>query len=236
MSDDRFALEEGGGGLDGFTGTIAEFYFQDGEYGLSAMVKSAFDDPENYPQFEDGSFTQFYSCGKGWTTPDMGETAQHADGPQKRFNKSSKFGQFIEAIAKIPGISEALPADWTMTKASSYKGMHLVWGRVPLEVRKQVDGEWKTVTEQRLMPIALADTQLSMPSSNGAAAVDVDSLGLTSEQVNALSLAAQGAASGAKFIEAVVAYDASLMAGTPLAAAITKDADGVRKALAEATF
>ena len=90
-TSDPFALEEGGGGLDGFTGTITDAFFSEGEYGLSLQIKSTFDDPENYVRFEDGTFTQFYSCGKGWQTLDNGETAVHESGdPAKRFNKSCK--------------------------------------------------------------------------------------------------------------------------------------------------
>ena len=46
-------LEEGGGGLNGATGIVTNAYFADGEYGWSLVIQTKFDDPVNYPKFED---------------------------------------------------------------------------------------------------------------------------------------------------------------------------------------
>lgn len=232
--NDPFALEEGGGGLDGFTGTITDAYYQDGDYGLSLVIKSTFDDPENYVKFEDGTFTHYYSCGKDWTTPDGGETATHPGGPDKRFNKSSKAGQFVAAVAQIPGIADAVPADFSVYNAKSWKGLHLEWGRVPTERRKQINGEWTTTIENVLFPVAIAG-QGGTASSNGTGTVDVNSLGLTTEQVNVLSVIAQTADTDGKFIEALAKHP-DVMGNSTFMGAVSKNTKGVREALAAATF
>lgn len=230
---DPFALEEGGGGLDGFTGTITDAFFSDGEYGLSLRLVSTFDDPENYVRFEDGTFTQYYSCGKGWQTPDAGDTAVHESGdPSKRFNKSSKVGQLIAQVGQIPGITDALPADFSVYTAKSWKGLHLVWGRVETPGRKQIDGVWTDTVNNVLLPIALAGTGAA--STNGAAPVDVNSLGLDTETITALSLIAQTCDTDAKFIEELAKQ--GLVGNATLMGAVGKNTKGVREALAAATF
>lgn len=233
--NDPFALEEGGGGLDGFTGTITNAYFQEGDYGLSLVLVSTFDDPENYVKFEDGTFTQYYSCGKDWTTPDAGETATHPGGADKRFNKSSKVGQLVAQVATIPGIADAVPADFSVYTAKSWKGLHFEWGRVPVERRKQVNGEWTTVMENVLFPVAIAGGDKAAAGGNGAGAVDVESLGLTSEQVNVLSVIAQGAETDGKFLEALAKHP-DVMGNSTFMGAVSKNTAGVKAALANATF
>jgi hypothetical protein len=111
-------LEEGGGGIQSFTGVIVETYFTENEYGLSRMVKSKFDDPENYVKFEDGCFTRYFPCGPGWTTSDGGETAVHESGPDKKFNSQTKNGQFLAALNSVPGIEDAVDASFSAYKAS----------------------------------------------------------------------------------------------------------------------
>jgi hypothetical protein len=239
-------FEEGGGGLDGATGKVTDSYFQDGEYGWSWVVKTTFDDPENYPKFEDGAFTRYFGLGKDWTSTDGGETAVHTSGdPSKRYNKNSQAAQFALRLASIDGAQDAIP-DFSPYVAASIKGAHLVWKNVPVNkrapkvdengVRVQENGKdvWVDVPgATQLFPVALAGA--GTPSSNGAATVDVDALGLNTEQINLLSVAAQTCDTDGKFIEALAKHP-EVMGNSTFMGAVSKNTKGVREALAAATF
>ena len=238
-------FEEGGGGLDGATGIVTDSYFQDGEYGWSWVVKTTFDDPENYPKFEDGAFTRYFGLGKDWTSADGGETAVHTSGDaSKRYNKNSQAAQFALRLASIDGAQDAIP-DFSPYVAASIKGAHLVWKNVPVSKRrpKEVDGKrvivdgkevWEDVEgATQLYPVALGGS--SAPSSNGHGEVDVNSLGLTGEQISVLSTAAQTATTDGKFIEALATHP-EIMSNSTFMGAVSKNTEGVRTALAAATF
>jgi hypothetical protein len=235
-------LEEGGGGIQSFTGVIVETYFTENEYGLSRMVKSKFDDPENYVKFEDGCFTRYFPCGPGWTTSDGGETAVHESGPDKKFNSQTKNGQFLAALNSVPGIEDAVDASFSAYKASSLKGLHLTWGQVPVKKRKPVvdaDGndvldasgkvKWADVEgATELLPVALG----GQPAGQASLLLDVQTLGLSDEQFAAVVALAETAADDGKFIEGV-AKISGLMAVQPFMAAVAKDVTAVRQAFSE---
>ena len=239
-------FEEGGGGLDGATGIVTDAFFADGEYGWSLVVKTTFDDPENYPKFEDGSFTRYFGLGKDWHSVDGGETAVHTSGdPSKRYNKNSAVAQFVSHLAQIDDVQDAIP-DFSPYVAKSLKGAHLVWKNVPVTkrrpkvdangVRVQENGKdvWEEVAgATQLYPVALAGA--GSPSSNGAAAVDVESLGLSTEEINLLSVAAQTCDTDCKFIEALAKHP-GVMGNSTFMGAVSKNTKGVREALANATF
>jgi hypothetical protein len=218
-------LEEGGGGIQSFTGVIVETYFTENEYGLSRMVKSKFDDPENYVKFEDGCFT-----------------AVHESGPDKKFNSQTKNGQFLAALNSVPGIEDAVDASFSAYKASSLKGLHLTWGQVPVKKRKPVvDAEgndvldasgkvkWADVPDAtELLPVALG----GQPAGQATLLLDVQTLGLSDDQFAAVVALAESAADDGKFIEGV-AKISGLMAVQPFMAAVAKDVAAVRQAFSE---
>ena len=238
MSDNRFDLEEGGGGLDGFTGKVEEAYFGENEYGCSLMIKSKFADPENYVRYEDGTYTQYFPCGKGWTTQDGGDTATHEGGDTKRFNKSTKVGMLVSAIANIDGIGDALPADWSAYTSKSWQGLDLTWGRVPVEKRrpaKDADGvetgQWESYQDTMLLPVALAGQ--AVPSANGQGTLlDITNLALSDDQTNALQSLATSSATDAKFIEGATKIDGVMM-NKQFMAALAADVTALRLAFAE---
>ena len=232
-------LEEGGGGIQAFTGTIVDTYFTENEYGLSLMVKSAFDDPENYVRFEDGCFTRYFPCGPKWQTTDGGTTAEHPDGDTKKFNTSTKIGQFLAALNQVPGIEDVVAADFSAYTAGSYKGLHLTWGQVPVQRRRMKKddngadtGTWESYEASELLPVAVAGA--STPADT-VPSVDITTLGLTPEQSDALLKLAATATSDAVFIEGVTKIDGVM--GTPaFMAALSKDTAGLRAAFAAEPF
>lgn len=244
MSDDLFPTDEGtGGGVQALDGKIADFFFQDGEYGCSICVKIMFDDPENYPTFEGGTYTQWYPMGQDFHAAAGGDTVE---GP-RNWNRRFDAGRLLFALSQVPGIADTLSGTgWTHTDAKSWKGLHLHWerssytrksyakdaagNRIPDPNRAGKD-LLVDVEQSILLPVALLDDQLTL-GSNGAGTVDVQSLNLTGEQVTLLAKAANEATGGPAFIGKVVEIDATLMSGTPLAAALSKDAEAVRVALA----
>lgn len=239
-------FEEGGGGLDGATGIITDAFFADGEYGWSLVVKTTFDDPENYPKFEDGSFTRYFGLGKDWHSTDGGETAVHTSGdPSKRYNKNSAVAQFVSHLAQIDGVQDAIP-DFSPYVAGTLKGAHLVWKNVPVTkrrpkvdengVRVQVDGKdvWEEVPgATQLYPVALGGA--AKAASNGAGTVDLDTLGLSETQIHDLALVAQTVDTDGKFIEAV-ATKPEIVGNSTFMGQVSKNTSGVRQALANATF
>lgn len=242
MTFDPFALEEGGGGIDAFTGTITQAFWQPGEYGTSLCIVSMFDHPELFPAKEDGTYTGFYPAGKGWNTEDGGESVVHETGDDgKNFRKDSGVGRLVAALGAIPGVRDLLPSDFDSRKASSYKGLHLEWGRVPVTKRKpKVDADgnrvldasgkevWGEVEETQLLPVGI----VGAASSNGAGTLNVDDLGLDMETLTALATMAQSTDSATFMVQVATKYQSN----TALMTAVTKDAEGTRKALAEAVI
>lgn len=230
MSMDLFTDFEEGGGITGFTGRISEAFFRDGEYGVSLVIRTTFDHPEDYPKFEDGTFTRYFSIGKGWKTDDLGNDATHESGdPKKRYNKASQVVRFVSAIGEIPGIADVLPEDASPYKASSFLGLHLEWGQKPVTKRQPNDkGEWVSVETTELLPVALAgDT--ATPNSNGH--IDVDALNLTGEQQVALAKLASEVDSAGKFLAGLPKID-GVMSNTTFMGAVSKDTDGLIRELA----
>ena len=239
MSFDPFALEEGGGGIEAFTGIVTDAYWQEGDYGVSLLLKSTFDNPELFPAKEDGTYTQFYAAGKGWSTGDAGETVTHEGGPDKNFRKDSGVGVLIGAIASIDGIRDSLPSDFDTRRAASYKGLHLEWGRVPVSKRKpKVDEDgnrvqdtqgkdiWVEVEVNQLLPVGIVG---GTTSSNGSGSVDVTTLGLDMADQVTLSELAKTLEDGPFMVEVAKGYSGN----SALMTALTKDTAGTKKALAE---
>jgi hypothetical protein len=223
-------LEEGGGGVQEFTGVVDEAYFSDGEYGVSLMIKIRFDDPENFPRFEDGCFTRYFSVGKGWSTRDGGDTVTHEAGDGKRFNKSSKIGALIGQMGSVPAIRESL-TDFNPYEAKSWKGLHLHWGQVPVEKRRRVKDDngmetdkWESYAATELLPVGLAG------SANGQAPATFDLATLTNVDMASLVLLGQMAATDKAFMEAVIANPA-LATNASLMAAMSKNLSGLVAAL-----
>lgn len=224
-------LEEGGGGLQGFTGTVNEAYFSDGEYGVSLMIRIRFDDPENYPRFEDGCFTRYFSVGKGWSTKDGGDTVIHDAGDGKRFNKSSKIGVLINQMGSVPSIRETL-TDFNPYEAKSWKGLHMEWGQVPVEKRRRAKDEngletdkWESYQGTELLPVNLAGA-----ASNGQAPTSFDLTTLKDVDMAALIGAAHLADTDKAFMEAVIS-NTTLATNASLMGAMSKNLSGLVAAL-----
>ena len=221
-------LEEGGGGLDGAAATITDAYFAEGDYGWRWIIVNTFDDPENYPKFEDGSFTRYYSLGKGWSSQDGGESATHESGDDnKRYNKNSQVGKFVAQLASVAGVVEALP-DFNPYQSKSLKGLHLRWQNIPVTKRAPVtvDGKetWQDVEgATELYPVEL----IGAAGSNGAATstIDIASLALTAEQTGLLAAAATDDA----FMK--VLLEQGLASNQPLMRLVSSDMAGLRAAL-----
>lgn len=223
-------LEEGGGGIQGFTGIIDEAYFSDGEYGLSLMLRIKFDDPENFVKFEDGSITRYFGCGKGWTSADGGDTCQHEAGDNKRFNKSSKIGQLIGQMGSVQTIRESL-ADFNPYEAKSWKGLHLEWGQVPVEKRRRVKDDngietdkWESYQATELLPVALAGA----PGTVSAAPFNLTTI--TGVDMPVLVAAASAADTEKGLMEAIIG-NPNLATNPSLMAAVSKDLAGLYTAL-----
>ena len=222
-------LEEGGGGIQQFTGTVDEAYFSDGEYGLSLMLRIKFDDPENYPKFEDGSITRYFGCGKGWTTADGGDSCQHEAGDSKRFNKSSKIGQLIGQMGSVSAIRDTL-ADFNPYTAKSWKGLHMEWGQVPVEKRRRVKDDngidtdkWESYSATELLPVGLAGGGVS-----AATPFDLSTVQGADDPV--LLAVVNDAATEKEFMEGIIG--SPMLATNPsLMAAVSKDLSGLFVAL-----
>jgi len=219
-------LEEGGGGVQEFTGIVDEAYFSDGEYGVSLMVRIRFDDPENFPRFEDGCFTRYFSVGKGWSTKDGGDTVTHEAGDGKRFNKSSKVGQLIGQMGSVQSIRETL-TDFNPYEAKSWKGLHLHWAQVPVEKRRRVKDDngmetdkWESYAATELLPVGLAG------ATNGQAPATFNLDSLTGVDIPALVILASMADTDKAFMEAVISNPA-LATNPVLMGAMSKDLPGL---------
>lgn len=203
--DDRFAVEEGGGGLDAFTGKVTNAFFTENEYGLSLCLESTFDDPENFPKFEGGTYTRYYGCGKGWTTRDNGDTAVHESGADgKRFNKSSKMGELVGAFGQIPDVGSKVPDAFNPYDARTWKGLHLSWAQQPVTRRRlnETTQQWENYDANALLPVDVIGE-----GGPAATTVDITALGLTDDQVGALSLLASQAGTKEKFMEGLLSVD-----------------------------
>ena len=223
-------LEEGGGGIQEFTGIIDEAYFSEGEYGLSLMLRIKFDDPENYPKFDDGTFSRYFSTGKGWATRDGGETVNHEAGDNKRFNKSSKIGKLINQMGTVSSIRESL-TDFNPYQAKSWKGLHLKWGQAPVEGRRQIKddnnmdtGKWESFATTELLPVALA----GVVATSTVEAFDLNTI--IGVDMTVLTALASLADTDKAFMEAIIS-NPSLATNPSLMGAVSKNLSGVLAAL-----
>lgn len=226
--DDRFAVEEGGGGLDAFTGKVIDAFFTENEYGLSLCLKSTFDDPENYPKFEDGTYTRYYGCGKGWTTKDQGDTAIHEGGAEgKRFNKSSKMGELVSAFGDIPDVGSKVPAEFDPYDARTWKGLHLSWAQKPVVRRRNVDDKWENYDAMALLPVDVIGEGGPAPS-----VVDVTALGLTDEQTDAVRALAASVGTKEEFMAGLISVD-GIVSNTKFMGEVSRNLAGLYGAFTE---
>lgn len=233
-------LEEGGqGGLNGATGIVTTSYFKEGEYGWSLFVDTLFDDPENYPKFEGGTFGRHFALGKDWSSTDGGQTAVHTSGDTtKRFRNDSGIGRLVAQLAKI-GLAEQRP-EFNPYQAASFAGLHLEWENVPVPKRapkvdeagnRVLDAQGKEIWEEvegatLLLPVRLVGD----PAANGHAEFDVNTLGLDTPTLDALSTLAKEKGDADFMVAVATTYGSN----KELMAAVTKDTAGTRQALADA--
>jgi hypothetical protein len=231
---DEDAFEEGGGGGIRFAAVTSEVYFAENDYGLSLRVVSTFDNPELFPDKENGTYTQFYGLGQDqseWTTKDAGETAVHKANPDKKARKDSDFGRLGEAYKNLDGLRDLRP-DFNPYVAESYKGLHLEWARQSYEVNRYVRDEnrelildangnkqLEKVTKYITLPVALLD------GATVAAPADITDLGLSDEDVTALGAAQTDDAFMKVLLERGLTSNAKVMG------LVSKDLAGFRAAL-----
>lgn len=231
-------LEEGGsGGVQTITGVVTDAFFSENEVGTSLKLTIVPDDLTLHPNFKDGTYTMFFPCGKGWSTKDLGVTVEHDDGPDKKYRKDTDIGRLFEALKKVEGLREAAP-NFNPYSSASYKGLHLNWARVPVakrKVKRDENGEqvmndqgrpvFVDATVLMLLPVSLAGGVVAPVAEK----VDLDTLGLTAEQVQELAKASD---SDKGLTEAIL--KAGLASNTALMTAVSKNMAGLRAALGEA--
>jgi hypothetical protein len=215
--------ETGGGGLDGMTGIITNAYFKEGDYGWSLYLETTFDDPENYPKFEGGTIGRHFSIGKQFMSKDNGETSIHESGDEsKAYNALSGIRTLMRQLGSLEGVREAYP-DLNPHIAKSFVGLHLEWANVPIKKQKRnpETDQWEDVPgNTELLPVRL------LGGAATAEALDISSLGLTTDQHAALA----GAATDDAFMK--VLLESGLTSNPRVMGLVSKDLKGFRAALA----
>lgn len=209
------------GGLSNFVGVIHDAYFIAGEYGTSLNLKIALDNPELYPNVEGGETTLFLACGGGWTPEGDGDKVVHSSGnPAKHYNVSSELGVLTKRLrdgdlgnfdAFMADVTAPGDADFSMYRASSWKGLRFRFDEVEYESRKMGKdaegndtGQWVAGTKTRRMPVEYlgkAGQPLSATNGSGAAslALDLAALSLPPEILTAAKDAATASTSDQDF-------------------------------------
>lgn len=217
-----------------YTGTVIDAWFEEGQYGVQLVLQNRLDEADQmeYHWMASGEDKRWFGAGKiavaktgprePWQVIGDG-AAVKGDKEDRMFRGDSDLGRLLNQLFSLPNVSD-LPEDFDPRVAASWKGLHIGWGPVPVVKRTQVDGDWKDMTVNMDLPVSLGAgaTAESTPD------VDLDALGLSAEQVTALSKLAQPGTSDSEFVGQAVVVIAGNAAATKV---LTSNPTGFRQAL-----
>jgi hypothetical protein len=232
-----------------YSGTVIDAFFTSNEYGESLGVRSRLDEADLLlnPWMESGEHTRYFKLGRiaaqrgekriAWTVLNDG-AAVKGDTEDRMFRADSDIGRLVDHIAQLPGVND-LPDDFDPRVAASWKALgHVTWGLVP--VTKQLPTGNKVTDKKGVERDEFKPTQTKMvlPLAIGGGVavaevepVDIDSFGLTSDQIAALAKAAADNPTDDKAFLGAAFKIEGIMSNSPFVAVLTSNTAGVREAL-----
>lgn len=235
-ADGRDALLYGGAVIDAF--------FVENEYGQSLGLRSRLDDNDLlvFPWMESGEHTRYFKLGKiaasrneariSWTMIGNGEAVK-GDTDDRLFRADSDIGRLIDQLVAL-GAGDVLPDDFDPRKAASWKALgHVTWGEV--QVTKQMPtgaktakgrDEFKATKVPMELPVAIGGSTATAVVED----VDLDSLGLTTEQIDALGALSTPGTDDSAFVGAAMSVP-GVIANAAIVKVLTTNPRGLRQSL-----
>lgn len=245
----KFQPEGDSGGRESkpYSATVIDAYFEEKDYGPQLVLQNRLDEADQmeYHWMASGEDRRWFGTGKiqvergkpfqAWSIVGGG-AAIKGDTDDRMFRNDSDLGRLWNQIASLPNVSE-LPDDFDPRVAASWKGLHFRWAAVPVRkqrVKKDANGN-DVLNDKGKMTYEGFDTSMDLPIEMGSGTsvtagpdVVLDDLGLTPEQVTALSKLAQPGVSDSDFVGQAVVVVAGNQAATK---ALTSNPAGFRSAL-----
>lgn len=134
--------------LDEWTGVVSDAHFKtDAQYqnGEVLILQLDFATEDS----EDGTWSETFPCGKGWSTKDGGKNAKHESGAARGFNKATAMGKLIDRCVGELGMMDVLGGRGPATKAEVWVGLNFHFKRETEEY--EIRGEKRT--SNRALPI-----------------------------------------------------------------------------------
>ena len=110
MASDPFSTTSGL--IDHYTGTVIESWFGiNPSYNADLHLlfwKVQLDNPDEFPEVEDGIIQEQFTIGPKWESMDGGETVEYPNKPEARFNANTQYGKIINRAVDEWGLREEL--------------------------------------------------------------------------------------------------------------------------------
>lgn len=237
--DPRFATESSNSAFANYEGKVIDAYFVEGEYGVTLDLKVELLHPELHPLIDGGLQTVKFNTGSKWKPVGDGDTIAHESGDaDKKYFRNSQMGILAQRLAagemnNFDGFMAAIPADFSLYRASSWKGLTFRWDNATYMVpRPQWSDDAQTIPvndargrqvykdeeTERVFPVEFLGS--GGAASNGQVVIDPVSLGLPSALFNALVDAAKSTETNGAFASAAIAAGGT---GSPELMAVLAD-------------
>lgn len=234
---DKFQPEGDSGGKESkpYSATVIDAFFEEKEYGPQLVLLNRLDEADlmDYAWMASGEDKRWFGTGKiqvergkpfvPWSIVGSG-AAIKGDTDDRMFRGDSDLGRLWNQILALPNVSD-LPEDFDPRVAASWKGLHFKWGPVPVTKRTEVAGVWKSVAQNMDLPVEMGGVVTAAVED-----VDLDSLGLTTEQIDALGKLSQPGVSDSDFVGAAMSVP-GVMANAAVVKVLTSNPRGLRQSL-----
>ena len=233
----KYQTEGDSGGRESkpYSATVIDAWFEEKDYGPQLVLQNRLDEADlmDYAWMASGEDKRWFGCGKiqvergkpfvPWSIVGSG-AAIKGDTDDRMFRGDSDLGRLWAQVLTLPNVSE-LPEDFDPRVAASWKGLHFRWGPCPVTKRVQVDGEWKAVAQNMDLPVELGSGSVVAVED-----VDLDTLGLTGEQIDALSKLSTPGTDDSTFVGAAMSVP-GVMANAAVVKVLTSNPRGLRQSL-----
>ena len=204
MTTDPFGTSSGL--IDHYIGTVEESWFginpQYQENVTLLMWRVRLDNPEDYPQLPDGYTQEQFSVGPVWESYDGGATIEYPGKENARVNSNTQYGVILTRAIH----------DWNMRGVLESKGEGATEAKIWIgcrfeftaEARKPFkNAQGETVTPgPKVMPTAFMGEGETLLKP--VEVFDLDSLGLSMEELRDLTEAADKAENHGQFLDAAM--------------------------------
>lgn len=205
MSSDPWGTSSGL--IEEYSGVVEDSWFginpQYSEKAMCIMWIVRVDNPEEFPQLEEGKVQEQFSVGEGWESLDGGETIEFPGSPNRKIHSNSQYGKIIDRAIKDWGMRDILSERGAgPTEAKIWEGLRFEFKAEerPPFINRQTKEEVKL--SPKVMPVSFLG-QDGAPAERSPT-FDVSQLNLTDSELEDLTNCANKSDAHGEFLDAAM--------------------------------